>query len=96
MLSGREKDTSYRRIMFLIICASLIANCGVLVHSQRSGKYLCQNNIFVQFASDFGTPYAAFSGVYTQTNKLIESRVTYIEKKRMEKSQTVLGASDTA
>lgn len=80
---SKETNTIYRSIIFAIMACLLYLGYGILVSRQLHGKYLC-NRVLIQLGDDFGTAYAPFSGVYKQTNLLIDQRVTYTEERRSE------------
>lgn len=79
----QDVNTTYQRGLFVLMLGFLYIGYGTLTYRQLHGQFLC-NRIRIQFGDDFGTEYAAFSGVYIQTNRLIEQRVTYIEEKRID------------
>lgn len=78
-IPSRQKSKLLRRIMFLAVCAGLMAGYGVIIHQQRLGKFLCQS-IFLQLGDGFYPVAPFFSGIYDQTDKLINGRVTYIDR----------------
>ena len=76
-----EDNAAYRKVLLVLMATSIYTGYGVLTYRQMNGSFLC-NRVLLQFGDDFGTTFAAFSGVYVQTNGLINQRVSYVEENR--------------
>jgi len=81
-----KRKVAKKRLLFGIICTILLSLYSVVVHQQRSGKFLCKK-IFVQFGDAYRPELPYFSGEYLQGSHLVNGRVVYVDPKGRSKAR---------
>lgn len=75
----KRKSKWFRRVLFMLITASLYGGWGYVVYEQNDGAFI-PYTVFVQFGDAFDPFLASFSGQYVRSEDLYARRDVYFER----------------